>query len=138
MSVESSRSSEGGLRILLVEDNDDIRSLLRFWLEDDERCAQVAEATSPTEAISLARDGELDAVVLDYMLTGGTAADCLPDLRILLPNARIIVYTANRAAAIAAGVRDLGADLVVDKNVVVEDVVGLVLTPAGRPFRRPP
>lgn len=114
--------------VLLVEDNDDIRFLLRFWLEDDNRCRGVAEAASPGEAVELARASPYDAVVVDYMLRGGTALDCVPQIRSLLPKARIILYTANRAVAEASGVRELGADAIVEKmDVVVEDVVDLVL-----------
>lgn len=115
-------------RVLLVEDDDDIRFLLRFWLEDDSRCDAVAEATSPVEAIDIARRQGVDTILLDYMLTGGTALDCVRQLRSLQPGARIIVYTANRAVAEASGVRELGADFVVEKmSVVVESVVNLVL-----------
>ena len=86
------------MRVLVVEDDDDdIRFLLRSWLEDESRCGQVAEATSPGEAVDLARAQQFDAVVLDYMLSGGSALDCVSELRLVLPQARIIVYTANRA-----------------------------------------
>ena len=121
-------ASAGKYGVLLVEDNDDIRFLLRFWLEDDERCREVVEATSPAGAIEIARERDIDVIVLDYMLTGGTAADCLPQLRASRPNAWIIVYTANRLVAETSGVRSLGADVVVEKvTVVVEDVIELVL-----------
>lgn len=122
------RTETDSYRVLLVEDNDDIRFLLRFWLEDDERCAEVSEASTPAEAIELARQEALDVIVLDFMLTGGTAVDCLAELRAAQPRTRIIVYTANKAVAEAAGVEELGADLLVEKmDVVVEDVVDLVL-----------
>ena len=118
----------GQLHVLLVEDNDDIRFLLRFWLEDDDRCGGVVEATSPAEAVEIAKQWDVDVIVVDYMLTDGTALDCLPQLRASRPDAWIIVYTANRFVAEASGVRSLGADMVVEKvNVVVEDVVELVL-----------
>ena len=113
-----------GRHVLLVEDNEDIRFLLKFWLEDDVRCRQVSEATSPQEATAVARQQDVDVILLDYMLTGGTALDCLPQLRASRPQAWIVVYTANRALAEESGVRELGADVVVGKmDVVVEDVV---------------
>lgn len=116
-----------GSRVLLVEDNDDIRFLLRFWLDEDDRCAEVLEAASCAEAISAADDGRIDAMVLDFMLAGGTSAQCLPQLRAAHPQARIVVYTANVAVAHQAGVLELGADALVAKmDVVVEDVVDLV------------
>jgi CheY-like chemotaxis protein len=116
--------------VLVVEDNDDIRFLLRFWFESDDRCGPVWEATSPPEAIEQARTRQLDVILVDYMLTGGTALDCLPELRRLHPQAWIAVFTANRAVAVQAGVLEMGADVLLEKvQVVVEDVVELALSP---------
>ena len=114
--------------VLLVEDNDDIRFLLRFWLDEDERCGQVWEAATCADAVHVASSQEVDAMVVDFMLEGGTIAECLPALRAARPDARIVVYTANMQVAREAGALALGADLLVEKmTVVVEDVVDLVL-----------
>jgi CheY-like chemotaxis protein len=121
--IETSR------RVLVVEDNDDIRLLLNLWLRDDPRCQSVTEADSVSGALDAARkQTPYDAVVCDFMLGDGTAADCLRQLRKAWPEARIVVYTASMRVAREAGVLEMGADLVVEKvSVVVEDVVELVL-----------
>jgi CheY-like chemotaxis protein len=117
-----------GQRVLVVEDNDDIRLLLNLWLADDPRCGSFSEVDSVAHALDVARTGDYDTVVLDYMLGDGTACDCLPQLRNAWPDARIVVYTANVRIAREAGIIDLGADVVVEKvSVVVEDVIELVL-----------
>jgi DNA-binding response OmpR family regulator len=117
-----------GRRVLVVEDDEDIRLLLNIWLADDPRCASVTEAGSTAAARAAAKTAQYDAVVLDYMLGDGTAADCLPQLRAAWPKARIVVYTANMRVAREARLLDLGATLIVEKvTVVVEDVVELVL-----------
>ena len=120
---------EGGRRVLVVEDNEDIRLLLNLWLADDPRCQSVSEADSVDAALAATRRAtSYDAVVLDFMLGDGTAADCLRQLRQAWPDARIVVYTASMRVAREAGVLEMGADLVVEKvSVVVEDVVELVL-----------
>jgi DNA-binding response OmpR family regulator len=118
-------------RVLVVEDNEDIRLLLRLWLSDDARCAEVVEADSVVAALAATRGGDYDAVVLDFMLGDGTATDCLPQLRQAWPAARIVVYTASLRVAREARMLELGADLLVEKvSVVVEDVVDLVLDDA--------
>ena len=123
----AAEKAAAGSRVLLVEDNDDIRFLLKFWLDDDDRCAEVLEAVSAAEAISAADGGRVDAMVLDFMLAGGTSAQCLPQLRAAHPQARIVVYTANVPVARQARVLELGADALVAKmDVGVEDVVDLV------------
>jgi DNA-binding response OmpR family regulator len=119
---------ETGQRVLVVEDNDDIRLLLNLSLADDPRCHSVSEANGVAAAIAAARTGTYDSVVLDFMLGDGTAVDCLPQLRAAWPDARILVYTASLRVAREAGVMELGADQVVEKvSVVVEDVIELVL-----------
>jgi len=119
--------------VLVVEDNEDIRLLLNLWLGDDPRCLSVAEAGSVNAALAATRAGtSYDAVVCDFMLGDGTAADCLRQMRRAWPDARILVYTASMRVAREAGVLEMGADLVVEKlSVVVEDVVELVLGEAN-------
>jgi len=118
--------------VLLVEDDGDIRTLLRFCLEDDERCSGVVEATSPQSAVHAAAAGSFDVMLIDFMLTGGTAADCLPRLRRLQPRAWIVVYTANRAAAEAADVINAGADILVEKmSVGIDELVAATLSHEG-------
>ena len=126
--VADTSTAVRGKRVLLVEDNDDIRFLLRFWLDDDARCGQVCEAATCADAIQLAGGQPIDAMLVDFILRGGTIAECLPALRAAQPEARIVVYTANLQVAREARVLDQGADLLVEKmTVVVQDVVDLVL-----------
>ena len=121
--------TETSRRVLVVEDNEDIRLLLNLWLSDDPRCLSVSEADSVDAALAATRRGTAyDAVVLDFMLGDGTASDCLRQVRQAWPDARVVVYTASMRSAREAGVLEMGADLVVEKlAVVVEDVVELVL-----------
>ena len=127
MTTESG-DTHTGLRVLVIEDNDDIRLLLNLWLADDPRCHSVSEADGVASALEAVGHREYDAVVLDFLLGDGTACDCLPQLREALPDARIVVYTASLRIAHESGVIELGADVVVEKvSVVVEDVVELVL-----------
>jgi CheY-like chemotaxis protein len=121
-------------KVLVVEDNEDIRLLLNLWLSDDPRCLSVSEAASVDAALAATRQpASYDAVVCDFMLGDGTAADCLRHLRKAWPAARIVVYTASMRVAREAGVLEMGADLVVEKlAVVVEDVVELVLGEADK------
>jgi len=121
-------TSDSRQRVLVVEDNEDIRLLLNLWLADDPRCLSVKEADSVAAALAATGTADYDAVVLDFMLGDGTAVDCLPQLRKAWPDARIVVYTASLRVAHDARVMELGADALVEKvSVVVEDVVELVL-----------
>lgn len=121
------RSLMGPRNVLVVEDDDDIRTIVHSWLADDPRCGMIWEACDPLTASVLAEMLPVDIMILDYLLAAGTAAECLPALRQLRPRSRIVVYTTSMDVARDAHVLDLGADLLVPKmSVVVEDVVSIV------------
>jgi len=115
-------------RVLVVDDEPDLRKLLRWLLELDERCTCIAEADDGASAVREAERVAPNSVILDFMLGDQTAADVLPSLRAACPTARIVVYTAAPERAAAAGVIDCGADEVVAKaNGNIDDVIDLAL-----------
>lgn len=118
-----------GRRVLVVDDEEDIRDLVMIWLRDDPRCAAVAEASDVDSAVRAVQAQSFDAVLLDFSLGSRTCVEILPELRRALPDALIVVYTASRRAATDAGVIPAGADLVLEKATVsIDDVVETVLT----------
>ena len=117
-------------RVLVVDDEPDLRKLIRWLLELDERCGCIAEADSGASAVREAERVAPTAVILDFMLGDETAADVLPSLRAACPSARILVYTAAPERAEAAGVIDRGADEVVAKaSGNIDDLIDLALIP---------
>jgi DNA-binding NarL/FixJ family response regulator len=115
-------------RVLVVDDEPDIRDLLTMLLEDDDRCAAVAAVGELDGAVAAARTLAADAIVLDLMFGRRTCVEILPSLRAARPDAHIVVFTSSRRAAMAAGVLDLGADVVVQKvSVSFEDLIDLTL-----------
>lgn len=59
----------GHLRVLLVDDDDAMRALVREWLEA--LGCVVAEAASGREALALARNDAFDVLFADVLLPGG-------------------------------------------------------------------
>ena len=115
-------------RVLVVDDEPDLRQLLRWLLELDDRCGGIAEAEDGPTAVAEAEKLEPNAVILDFMLGDATASDVLPSLRAACPNARIVVYTAAPERAKAAGVIDAGADAVAAKaGSSVDDIIDMAL-----------
>ena len=115
-------------RVLVVDDEPDLRQLLRWLLELDDRCGGIAEAEDGPTAVREAERLEPNAVILDFMLGDSTASDVLPSLRAACPNARIVVYTAAPERAKAAGVIDAGADAVAAKaGESVDDIIDMAL-----------
>jgi DNA-binding NarL/FixJ family response regulator len=115
-------------RVLVVDDEPDLRMLLRWLLEIDERCSSIAEADDGQSAVREAERITPNAVILDFMLGDQTAADVLPSLRAACPSARIVVYTAAPERAEAADVIGAGADIVAAKaGANIDDVIDLAL-----------
>ena len=103
-------------RVLIVDDELDILDLLDIWLSDDPRCAAVQRADTLETAVDLARIWRPSVIVLDFFLGRRTCVEILPELRQACPQARIIIHTASRRAAEAAGATAAGADAVIEKN----------------------
>ncbi|MDQ1747753.1 MAG: two-component system, NarL family, nitrate/nitrite response regulator NarL [Frankiaceae bacterium] len=120
----------GGMnqRVLVVDDEPDLRRLLRWLLELDDRCSGIAEAEDSESALREAAKLVPHAVILDFMLGDTTADEMLPALRAACPEARIVVYTAAPERAEAADVIERGADAVAAKaGGSVDDIIELVL-----------
>jgi len=92
-----SSSSDGasethGHRILLVDDDDEMRSLLVDVLSDEGY--DVAEARNGAEALLLVHREAFAAILLDKNMPGLSGMDLLPGLRVVCPDTPVIVITA--------------------------------------------
>jgi DNA-binding NarL/FixJ family response regulator len=81
--------------LVVVEDDPDMRTLIRITLARDPRLEVVGEAASAAEAIGLARSIEPGLVVLDHAIEGDmTGLEAAPLLKAVAPNAKILLFTA--------------------------------------------
>jgi two-component system nitrate/nitrite response regulator NarL len=89
--------SEGSLNVLVVvEDDPDMRRLIRYILAADERLNVTGEATTAEEAVRLARELDPALIVLDHFLVGPvTGLKAAPMLREAAPRARIILFSSH-------------------------------------------
>jgi len=116
-------------RVLVVDDEQDIRDLVTTWLIDDPRRAAVTEAADLDGAVQAAHAASCDAVRLDFRVGARVCVEVLPEIRQALPDAIIVVYSANRGAATDAGVTAAGADIVLEKaTIAIDDVIDVLLT----------
>jgi DNA-binding NarL/FixJ family response regulator len=89
-------------RFLLADDNSDLRSALRLMLETRLKDPLVFEAADHARMIDQSIAQRPDCLILDWELPGLGDYSCLPALRDLLPDLKIIVISARPEAAEAA------------------------------------
>ena len=118
-------------RVLVVEDTPDVRLLLRIGLRTYPEIEIVAEAADGLEALAVAADTRPDVVLLDLGLPRMSGLEALPHLRSLLPEGRIVAYSASRekeAEAIAAG-----ADTFVLKGAALDELASALVVRSSAP-----
>jgi two-component system response regulator ResD len=79
-------------RVLVIDDEEPIRRLIRLTLERDG--VDVTEATDGHAAIELARDRDFDAVVLDWKMPGPSGPEVLDELKKRRPDLPVLMLTA--------------------------------------------
>jgi DNA-binding response OmpR family regulator len=89
--------------VLLIDDDPDLRKLLRTTLETDYR---VLEAFDGVSGLRLAQSEVPDIVVLDWQMPGKWGGDVLAELKRRTPHLPVVVLTAHQSPSteiIAAG-----------------------------------
>ncbi|MEL4015181.1 nitrate/nitrite response regulator protein NarP [Dryocola sp. LX212] len=112
--------------VLVVDDHPLMRRGIRQLLEMDDSFKVVAEASSGTEAISLANRLSPDLILLDLNMKGLSGLDTLNALRREGINARIIVLTVSDSKSDIFTLIDAGADGYLlkdsDPEVLLDDI----------------
>ncbi len=82
------------MRIFLIDDADDVRMLVRTWLDLHTAHTIVGEATDMGEALRQLPESTPDVIVTDLVMGAGTGAGRLvEELRAAAPNAKVIVLS---------------------------------------------
>lgn len=111
----------------MVDDDADVRFLLRVVLDRAGETAVVAEATNGEEAIAAARMHQPDVIVLDEAMPVMRGTEAIPALRVVAPDARIVMYTAHAETELRARMAAL-ADAVCVKGAPMSGLLELVAT----------
>jgi DNA-binding NarL/FixJ family response regulator len=82
------------VRVLLVDDEPDIRFMLRLHLDKDVRFEVAGEASDGQEALDCCAALAPDLIVLDVRMPRLDGMAALPRLRSACPRARIAMFTA--------------------------------------------
>ena len=126
------------IRILLCDDEHDMRLLFRVLSELDEDLEIVAEASNGIEALVMAAHFRPDVVVLDVAMPFMDGLAALPELRRLAPGARVVVLSASTSRAVSTRALSLGADRYLNKGLDPCEVIQIVRELAPQENRREP
>lgn len=121
----------GDIKVLVVDDDRNVRRVLRTHFELEPGYVLVDEATDGREAIALATLVQPDLIVLDSMMPGLDGVDALPELADAAPGAVIVLFSAVVEAPAIGRLGRKGVAAVVPKaegvgslQRVLDEVVG--------------
>jgi DNA-binding NarL/FixJ family response regulator len=103
-------------RVLLAENNADLRNALQRMIDDEADLVCVASTGLLGEVAGLAERHDADVVVLDLELDGGSALPLLATIRSARPEIRCLIYSGHSNAALKRGAIKAGASAYVSKS----------------------
>ena len=104
------------LRVLVVDDTDDFRALMRVVLERTGDFEVVAEAPDGQQGLEMARLMAPDVVLLDIAMPVMDGLQALPQIRGLCPDAAVVVLSGFSASKMRLQAVALGADGYLEKG----------------------
>jgi len=107
------------LTVIVVDDEPDVRMVVRAQLEGDGRFEIVGEAEDGKAACELVELHRPNAVVLDLWMPKRGGLDALPEIVATSPETRVVVYTAATDADARREAIALGAHACVIKGGVL-------------------
>jgi len=101
-----------GRKLLLVDDDESIRMLLRATFPDG---LEIVEARDGAEALKAVERDIPDLVVLDWRMPGVSGGDVLAELKRRYPDVVVIVLSGEPEARLRPVAESLGVDLFLSK-----------------------
>jgi DNA-binding NtrC family response regulator len=109
-------------KILMVDDDDTFRAILRDTLED-EGYTNITPASDGDEAIELLKKSSFELVLLDIYMPTISGFEVLKFIRDTMPGVRVIMITAYKDLKIAVEAKKLGAADFVAKPFIRADLM---------------
>lgn len=116
------------VRVLVVDDEPDLRILLWMAVEADGRCSVVADASNGADGISLAGAHQPDVIVLDHLMPDMDGIRALPLLRKAAPAAKVIMLSALSSEPHRVKAIEAGADAYMEKGASLRPVLDLAVS----------
>jgi PAS domain S-box-containing protein len=134
----------GSLRVVLVDDSADVRTLVRTQLRLSGAAVVEGEGADGSDAVDLARRLQPDAMLLDVSMPGMDGLEALPKVLQSSPGTRVVMFSGFDEEPLALRALQLGATSYLTKTssleAVVAELVGVPLpddptVETGRPVQ---
>lgn len=119
------------LRVVVADDEPDLRLLLRMQLGRRPDVEVVGEAAEGAEAVAVAVEQRADVVVMDLLMPGTSGFEAIGLLQVKAPEIAVVAYTAVAGEFVRTEMARLGVELVL-KSGEVEPLLAALRRAAGR------
>ena len=109
--------------LLLVDDSEVVREVLRLVAAADGRLEVVGEAVNGRDGVDAAERLQPDAIILDVAMPVMTGLEALPLLRERAPKSLVVIYAGGAAGEIEPAARAAGAAGYYEKGVSAKTVI---------------
>ena len=117
------------ISVVLADDTEEIRLLLRLALSTDERFTVVGEASDGAQAVEVAAKLKPTAIVIDLAMPVMDGLQAIPEIKRRTEDTKIIVFSAFEADQMSNEALSRGADAYIEKgasyNVLINKLVEL-------------
>jgi DNA-binding NarL/FixJ family response regulator len=120
------------IRVLLCDDAEGFRALMRVSLADDPRIEIVGEAADGVEGVEATAELQPDVVLLDMSMPRMGGLQAIPKMRRSAPRTSIIGLSSLSASRMAAPSIEIGAHSYLEKGSELEDIRAAIHDAAER------
>jgi DNA-binding NarL/FixJ family response regulator len=128
---ERDRVTQGGIAVLLVEDNEVYRSSLELLLGMHDGIRVVGAVSEGSRAAASVEALDPDVVLMDFRLPGLDGAEATAALRARRPDVAVVCLTAEASEDERAAVIAAGAAALVEKGEPIQRLVDVIRAAAG-------
>ena len=126
------------LRILVADDHEVVREGLRITIERESNWEVCGTATNGREALEYAKTLQPDVIVLDMTMPELTGLEAVRELRRLLPNTEVLIFSAHRSEEVIVQAFEAGAKSYIQKTEAAQYLVTAIKSLAQhKPFFTP-
>jgi two-component system invasion response regulator UvrY len=119
------------IQILIVDDQELVRTGLRHILEKHDAIGQIAEVSTGEEAVQLCREFKPDCILLDVSLPGLSAFEVTSKLKRIRPAVGIVILAVHAKSPYPTRLMDAGASGYLTKDCGSPELIKAVQTVAA-------